>query len=506
MMIEESYISLVSNEHRKKFGQFYTDPSIAKLMIDWLMGCNPDTIFDPAFGMGAFYLASKDCKFKGQFIGIEADKKSFDFYISNTNLDSNINLILRNEDYFSKWNDKWDSIVCNPPYLRFQNFLDRKKILGKLSNKLEVNVSGYTNIASAFLIKSILELKPYGRLAYIMPIEFLNTGYGKVIKNILMKHGVIREIIHVRDERGAFKSVVTTVCIILFEKINQSAETYFSYIDNVSNLKIYKIRKINAKNLNSDDKWLLFFDERKMETPKGFVPLSTYGKFKRGIATGANEFFSLSKEKINQIKLDNDEISLCITKSSQVKSTFFTYSDVNELIYKNSPIYIFNPKKEHLSDQAKRYVRYGEDRGFNDRYLTKNRKKWYFLENRQASPILFGVFSRGGYKIIRNETDAIHLTCFHGFNPNDLGSKYIDKIFLFLKSDLGAEALLKNKRKYGGSLDKFEPSDLNNILVPSPKQLDLLLNEEVLNEMRKLREEEYISNKMNKRINDLFKI
>ena len=506
MNLEESYISEIPIDHRKTYGQFYTSQPIANFMVQWLCEKNPKTIYDPAFGMGSFYYASTKSSFEGTFSASEKDKESFCFYKKNGDLS---NLDLKHEDYFSNWGKKWDSIVCNPPYLKFQKFFDRKDVFEKIDRALNIKVSGHTNTASAFLLKSISELNDNGRLAYIMPLEFLNTGYGKVVKKTLLEHGSIKKIIQVTDEVGAFESVTTTVCIILFEKNFSNQPIVFSRIIDAVNIQVQDIRSVEPSELKPEDKWLSLFTEGgglDSTTPTGFVPLKIYGKFKRGIATGANEFFSLNKSKITDLSLKESEVSICLTKSNQIKSSFFTKHDLENLIESDSPVFVFNPSQdtEHLSKGALGYIQQGVLKEYHGRYLTKNRKKWYSLEKREPFPILFGVFSRGDYKIIRNETNALSLTCFHGFQPNQTGKHYIDKIFIFLKSDLGSEALLKHRRKYGGNLNKFEPSDLNSIHLPSPEQLDLIDEATVQEALKAIRKEEKLKDETNRKLKELY--
>jgi adenine-specific DNA-methyltransferase len=97
------------------------------------------------------------------------------------------------------------------------------------------------------------------------------------------------------------------------------------------------------------------------------------------------------------------------------------------------------------------------------------RNPWFKLESRKPAPILFGVFSRNGFKVIRNKSRAVSLTCFHCFYPNSLGERFIDHIFLYFCSSVGQQIIAREVRKYGDKLDKFEPNDLNNALVPSPE-------------------------------------
>ena len=83
-----------------------------------------------------------------------------------------------------------------------------------------------------------------------------------------------------------------------------------------------------------------------------------------------------------------------------------------------------------------------------------------------------GVFSRSGYKIIRNYSSAVNLTCFHGFQPNLMGLQYLDHLFLYLSSNAGREIVSMSSRRYGDGLNKFEPNDLNTAFVPIPQVFD----------------------------------
>lgn len=482
--IEKEYIGSVSFEHRKKYGQFYTSHKIATLMVDWVMKCNPSTIYDPAFGMGAFYNIVQLQNSSVEFVGTEVDATSYNFYIKKASL---INLNLINEDYFSTWGETYDAIICNPPYLKFQRFNNRHDILKKLSSMTSKNISGYTNMASAFLIKSVFELNKNGRLAYIMPIEFVNSGYGSTVKEFLTNNGNVN-IIKIDDEVGVFDEVTTTVCIILFEKNDNNKTITFSKIRSIDSLNVEKCREFNSEELESSIKWLSYFDskESSLSSTKGFVPLSMYGKFKRGIATGANEFFALNFSDVLRLGLDKKEISYCITKSNQVKTSVFDSKLLASLKKSDEAIYILNLRSSP-SIMAQKYIEYGERLGYHTRYLTSKRTPWFSIEKREPAPIWFGVFSRGEFKIIRNETNALNLTCYHGFVPSKIFDTYVDKLFVYLKSRFATECINEHKRIYGKDLTKFEPGDLGEILVPSIEMFDRISDtiiEEALQSIR----------------------
>lgn len=476
-----SYSEYTTAQHRKKFAQHYTSPSIANFMINWLLQFNPDVIFDPAFGMGVFYHAAKKQGYKGDFNACELDKKSFEFFSSQCN-PTDLSLHLAN--YF-EFNAPLNlmSIVCNPPYLKSQNFLHKTESITALKQQLGEAPPSNLNMATAFLLKSVHELAIGGHLAYLMPLEFLNSRYGERIKQYLLDYGRIHEIIMICDEKNAFEgNVLTTACIILYEKTtNQeggdctSMAVNFSVIHDAKQVIPKRTRSIPQKDLNSKQKWLKYFDEYEhVEPHKGFVPLSSYGKFTRGIATGCNDFFVVNKETIQVFGFDSSEFVPCIARSQQITSSTLTDEMIGEMIESNERVYLFSPRVdyENLSEGGKAYHDLGIARGCKTSYLAQERKTWFHLDRRDPSPILCGVFFRNKPKFIRNYTSAVTLTCFHGFIPNEQSLHLIDALYAFLISDFGTKLLMSHRRQYGNKLSKFEPSDLNNLLVPPPDQLE----------------------------------
>jgi len=214
--IVNKYTATVTNEHRKKFGQFFTESRVAEFMAAWVTAKAPASLYDPAFGLGAFYYAAKSHGFSGTIHGTELDTEILFSFKAVENSNS---CFIDNADYLSVWGNSYDAIICNPPYMRFQEFNGKERIMPDFERKTGIKLSGYTNIASAFLLKSIYELSAEGRLAYIMPLEFLNTGYGALVKRYLIEQGSIT-IIKIECEKEVFPDVTTSVGIILFEKKN----------------------------------------------------------------------------------------------------------------------------------------------------------------------------------------------------------------------------------------------------------------------------------------------
>ncbi len=196
------------------------------------------------------------------------------------------------------------------------------------------------------------------------------------------------------------------------------------------------------------------------------VPLSYYGRFSRGIATGANDFFVLRPSRARRLELGIFDVRPCVTKARQIRNPVFREENYVELGEQDEAVLLFSPNGVLEGGGAKAYVRYGQELGYNRRYLTKSRHPWYKTERRDVSGIWMSVFSRGGYKVVRNYTRSATLTCFHGFVPKGDAEVEVDRLFLYLFSEVGRSIVALSSRRYGRQLDKFEPNDLNNALVP----------------------------------------
>ena len=471
--MESEYTARVGIEHRKEFGQFFTPAPVSKFMAEWVLATDGGDIFDPAFGLGAFYDAlprKQHCRFRA----MDIDAGIVHHWASATKATTDF---IQVGDYLRSWGNKHRNIICNPPYMRFQKFMNRDAVCRDFEQKLGVRLSGYTNTASAFLLKSLSELEAGGRLAYIMPLEFLNTGYGKLIKERLLAQGHLAAIISLENEKEVFPDATTSVGILLVDSSAVYNSVRFYALNKISDLEgfsaIHPTSIVTYEQLDPAEKWLPFFSRQQFHVSSELTtPLNTYGRFSRGIATGANEFFALTRSRLHALELDEThDCVACLSKSAQVRGSFLEEADILELKAADKPVFLFSAETP-LSPAAAAYIQAGESAGYDQRFLTKNRNPWFKTELRQPAPLLLGVFSRGGYKMIRNRSNALNLTCYHGFQPDLFGNNYIDQLFLYFCSNVGRRVTSLCARKYGDSLDKFEPNDINAAKVPTAEFFD----------------------------------
>ncbi|GAA4756488.1 MULTISPECIES: HsdM family class I SAM-dependent methyltransferase [Flavobacterium] len=496
--IESDYSKSISLEHRKRFAQFFTPFSIANAMAKWILGNKQlKTVLEPAFGLGVFSRAILSQNKEINIKGFEVDETIFGNAKEYFDDFENVNLHL--QDYmYNDWKNKYDGIICNPPYFKFHDY-DNKNILKEIETNLKCKLNGFTNLYTLFLLKSIHQLSKNGRCAYIIPSEFLNSDYGKLVKTYLIKSKTLRHIIVIDFEENVFDDALTTASIILCANDNLTDKVQFSNIQSLQDLS--KIDEIINKypnlseteqtysftELNPEIKWKAYYQKQNSIKFKNLVPFSTYAKVVRGIATGSNEYFTFNLSKAKEFNIDEQYLLPCICSAKDAKTSFFTKQDFEELKKSNKSVFLFNAQNS-TDKNISSYIQKGESEEINKRFLTASRTPWYSLENRKPAPIWVSVFNRSGLRFIRNEANISNLTSYHCIYPKQtsLFSEIdIDLLFAYLLTDTAKQIFEDNSRQYGNGLQKFEPNDLNKGMM-----LDLgLLDKQTSNDILKLYKE-----------------
>jgi adenine-specific DNA-methyltransferase len=479
--IESDYLKFTSAEHRKKFAQFFTPFTIAELMAKWLIGNSAlKTVLEPAFGLGVFSRALLNHDESLTIKGFEVDPIIFGK--AQQVFEDNENVSIHLEDYmYNDWNHKYDGIICNPPYFKFHDY-DNKNILQEMEDRIGCKLNGFTNLYTLFLLKSIYQLNKNGRAAYIIPSEFLNSDYGKLVKSYLIKSKALRHIIVIDFKENIFDDALTTASIVLCANDDQSSKVQFSNVNNLNDFKKiedtildypnYQIAEqtLDFTSLDPDIKWRAYYQEQNILKYKNLVPFATYGKVMRGIATGANDYFTFSSSKAKGFGIEKEYLLPCICKAIDSKKSFFTKEDFQALDIKDKSVFLLNAVNPN--DSVKKYLAIGEYQEVNKRFLTASRTPWYALENRPPAPIWVSVFNRNGLRFIRNEANVSNLTTFHCIYLNVFSTPKIDLLFAYLLTDVSRQIFDDNRREYGNGLQKFEPNDINKSKMADLECLD----------------------------------
>ena len=458
---EHSYYQNADPDKVKRLGQYFTPEKIARFMASWVMeGTNQ--VLDPAAGNHIFYREAKRIKPDCQFTGYEIDHQIAAHFQVDPPYE------IRNEDFLmSGWQEKYDAIVCNPPYNRFQAILNRKQILSLFYEKTGERYSGYTNQSILFLLKAIHQLSERGRLAFIMPAEFLNARYGQAIKAQLITSQLLRAVLYFNT--NVFSKVITTSCILLLDKQKKQAASFY-YLDKIDMIDCVDIERqlpeekhigVYYSELRKTDKWLTVFNRKRIWLKENCVKLSDFAQVRRGLATGHNQFFLFSKQKIGDTNIDAACFKPCISASRDVLMPVLNDENFEKMVLQQKRVFLlYTNRLSTLSVSLQRYLNKGIREEVHNRYLPKNRHPWHHMEKKTVSPIWIGTAGRNGIKVVRNLAGVLNLTAFHGLYPKPGFDHLTNLLFCYLLTSTAQSLLAENRKIMGNGLAKYQPNDL----------------------------------------------
>ncbi len=472
---------------RRQRAQYFTPWPIAACMARWVLGGRrPTRLLDPACGLGVLLRA---CEAEAghqhrlaswKTLACENDREIAE-HARQVMADLHQSISWYEGDYLQlDWQARFDAIIANPPYRSFRKAQEREAELAELKAQTGITLSGFSNVYVVFLLKALHQLAPGGRCAFLIPGEFLQSDYGVEVRRWLVSEGSLRWLIGFDGHEKLFAGALTTSCLLFFEK---SASPGF--VQRVTGLRIEQISELSQA-LQSEDAalkfaercpWTWFQPERKWLTEiesslsATTVPFRQLARVRRGLATGANDYFLINEPRATAWKLPHDDLEPVIVRAQDVPGPVMT-RDIWESRRNAQESCWLLQVREPIQPTTQVYLEEGGRQGVPERHLPRHRRPWYRSEQTAAAPVLMRVFNRQDLLFVRNLSGLRHLTAFHGIYPLDPSQPFLDLLMAFLWSPLAQECFLNQRREYGGGLIKLEPNDVQTALVPDLHALE----------------------------------
>ena len=236
----------------------------------------------------------------------------------------------------------FDVVIGNPPYIRQEAFAEIKPYL-------QANFESFTGTADLFVYfieLGIRNLKKGGSFTFIVPNKWMKAGYGKNIRNFLLKQN-INSILDFGD-LPVFEEATTYPSIIGLQKGNPKNEfkalniptLYFPsslleyFNSNYSSIDTRELKQEGWTLSNSKTQRLL------SKIIKQGSPLADFveGKTFRGIVTGFNEAFVVNGEKYNELISEHES-------SSEILKPFLAGRDIKRYQQPSSNNFIIFSKR-----------------------------------------------------------------------------------------------------------------------------------------------------------------
>lgn len=457
------------NLDKKFLGQVLTPKVLADFMAGWLIQNNPKSVLDPAGGDGALILPFKKLNTNIETTVVEIDKEMADACKKKLKAFTNLEII--NNDFFrivKNHKKKYDAIIVNPPYVKGQ-FISKKEIFFEtFKDDFGLSLRQNSNLYCYFIIALTALLNPGGRASILVPIELFNANFGEDIKNYLIDKKYLKSVVFIDNKCNVFENAVTTSAVLFLEApIDESP--YEITIHNVKNLtqlkdlsKTYTIKK-KPEELLKIKKWSSLKENTKIVDDENSIALRDFITTKRGIATGANEFFHMTEREAKYLNLRPESLKLCVANINGIKSLDINQKFIDELLAMSYKTQLFDVMEPNEAEQD--YLDKGIKAGLLNRYILANKKVWYQQEKREPAHILFNVFAREKFNFLLNSAKVLNLTNNHCIYVKNNNWKFARELWKLLNSEEIQPIINAHKREYGNGLYKMEPKDLLDLRI-----------------------------------------
>jgi adenine-specific DNA methylase len=486
------FIDDVSKE--KLRGGFYTPSNIAYFILKWAVNGNKDfDILEPSCGDGIFLRQIKKNNFDYKSLtAIEIDDQEVE-KADKINLQKK-NII--NTDFF-EWcnstNKKFDLIIGNPPYIRYQFFDKKQREQAELIFKrADLKYSKLQNAWVSFVVGSSLLLKKKGKIGFVIPAELLQVSFAEQLRSYLAHH--FNKINIISFKKLIFPKIQQEVILLLCEKNGKDTHRIEHIeLESDEGLKKLDVTKLKCPKKKIDfksNKWTFYFlDQEEIDfiekylSQKKIKPLRDFATVEVGITTGANKFFTVPKSIVEDYNLKEYAEPL-VGRSVQVPSIIFNDKDWQMNIGNGTRTFLLKfPNINELKNNQKalKYIRFGEREGFSKWYKNRIRDEWQIVPSTWISDALFIRRNNIYPRLIRNDAKAYTTDTMHrvkiksdidvetnkSINESALIASYYNSLSFAFAEICG--------RSHGGGALELMPNEVENILIPyDEKNADLL--------------------------------
>lgn len=428
----------------------------------------PARVVDPGVGSGRFLVAAGRRFEHANLVGVDLDPFSAILaraHIAAAGFSRRTKIVV--DDYRSLALSPIQGrtlYLGNPPYVR-HHLIEPTWKAWLTRAATGVGLTGASQLAGLhvhFFLATALKAQCGDFGAMITSSEWLDVNYGRLLRQLFVGPLGGRSITLIEPTAQPFPDAAATAAIATFEIGERPRSVNLRRVDTVGQLNGRLLdhgRAVRRERLEGAPRWTPLVRGVK-RTREGFVELGDLCRVHRGQATGSNKLWIAGSHAHD---LPQSVLFRCVTRARELFMAGRALTDsapLRKVIDLPADLDVFAGEERARIGAFLACARaMGVDRG----YIATHRKAWWSVGLREAAPILMTYMARRPPAFVRNVTAARHLNIAHGIYPRErMSEAALDALAAFLSTSVTTT----EGRTYAGGLTKFEPKEVERLLVP----------------------------------------
>lgn len=460
----------------RELSAFYTPPSTAASLAQWVVRDGNERVLEPSFGGGALIEAAfaRSVELNGRpsvsIVGVDIDKAAVEG-IERRRIEGSLSIC--HADFLETLPHslgKCDAILSNPPFTRNHALSPERRA----ALRQRFQVAGAAGLWVHFILHSLSFLKEGGRMAFVVPASALFTAYGADLLRRLGTQFRSIEVLKLNERPEWVGGAEEAGAFLLADGFRQGTCQ--------EPLRGFWIEGRGA-----------VCDFEGASAPFAELSLasrsfSEIAELSIGAVTGCNRTFLLSEKERVDFGIARADVTPIISRARQIRGVLVTKRELRELAQAGEKTWLLSPRELGSRGSAVR-SRLAEIKARRRRETAwfNKRDPWWAVDRGADCDAVFSYMNDQGPRLARTMpgltcTNTLHRVRFRaGVSERDQVAA-----ILTMASTFGQLAGERLGRVYGGGVLKFELRDARSLpVLPVADDADSFILEEVDAALRK---------------------
>jgi adenine-specific DNA-methyltransferase len=460
----EAFCRLRDPATRRADGAVYTPGQLVGPMVDWVLEQSPGRVVDAGVGSGRFIGEIIRRQASIEAVAVDTDPLATLMTRATLAVLEARSVRVINDDYTRLSLPEFagrTAFIGNPPYVRHHQLAAQAKTWAQLAAaRLGHRISGLAGLHAYFFLATALLGRPGDTGCFVTSAEWLEVNYGAIMRALVLDD-LGGKSLHVLEPRAMpFEGTQTTAVITAFEIGSRTPAVRLQDVESLDQLADLASagRPIARERLAETSRWTTLLRSG-AKPPPGFIELGELCRVHRGTVTGANATWVVRHHP----DLPPSVLFPSVTKARELFAAGPVLDRHDHLrLVVDIPAELDRLGPAERAQVAK-FIKSAKKAGVDQGYIASHRRAWWSVGLKDPAPILATYMARRPPTFVLNAALARHINIAHGLYPRQpLGDHTLARLAQALRDT----TTLSSGRTYAGGLVKFEPKEMERLMVP----------------------------------------